>query len=196
MIIFTGEKGKENKELSVLLDENSVREIIGTFKDNEKYFEAVTKHYKNKDAEDYEVKNIEASYFPDQVRNYVKQYGGVKLQNEGEGLPNYYKECITEPHLQASVMAILHNEIDLDEADSKIKNSIDDGESPEDLANEPFLKQDEVNAVLKMSDLICLTDKSSVRCEKHFHNSNHSFLKRKQPHYVPLCSPLTVFRLS
>ncbi len=126
MIIFTGEKGKENKELSVLLDESSVREIIGTFKDNEKYFEAVTKHYKNKGAEDYEVKNIEASYFPDQVRNYVKQYGGVKLQNEGAGLPNYYGECITEPHLQAEVMALLHNEIDLDEADSKIKNSIED----------------------------------------------------------------------
>lgn len=153
MIIFTGEKGKENKELSVLLDESSVREIIGTFKDNEKYFEAVTKHYKNKDAEDYEVKNIEASYFPDQVRNYVKQYGGVKLQNEGAGLPNYYGECITEPHLQGEVMTLLHNEIDLDEADSKIKNSIDDGESPEDLANEPFLKQDEVNAVLKMSEV-------------------------------------------
>ena len=83
MIIFTGEKGKENKELSAFLDESSVREIISTFKDNEKYFRVVTKHYKNKDAEDYEVKNIEASYFPEQVRNYVKQYGGVKLLNEG-----------------------------------------------------------------------------------------------------------------
>lgn len=153
MIIFTGEKGKENEELSVLLDESSVREIVGTFKDNDEYFKVVTKHYENKDAEDYEVKNIEASYFPGQVRNYVKQYGGVKLQNEGEGLPNYYKECITEPHLQASVMAILHNEIDLVEADSKIKNSIEDGESPEDLANEPFLKQEEVNAVLKLDEV-------------------------------------------
>lgn len=153
MIIFTGEKGKENEELSVLLDESSVREIVGTFKDNDEYFKVVTKHYENKDAEDYEVKNIEASYFPGQVRNYVKQYGGVKLQNEGEGPPNYYKECITEPHLQASVMAILHNEIDLVEADSKIKNSIEDGESPEDLANEPFLKQEEVNAVLKLDEV-------------------------------------------
>lgn len=153
MIIFTGEKGKENEELSVLLDESSVREIVGTFKDNEEYFKVVTKHYENKDAEDYEVKNIKASYFPDQVQNYIRQYGGVKLQNEGEGLPNYYKECITEPHLQASVMAILHNEIDLVEADSKIKNSIDDGESPEDLANEPFLKQEEVNAVLKLDEV-------------------------------------------
>lgn len=153
MIIFTGEKGKENKELSVLLDESSVREIVCTFKDNDEYFKVVTKHYENKDAEDYEVKNIEASYFPDQVQNYVKQYGGVKLQNEGGGLPNYYAECITEPHLQAEVMALLQNEIDLAEADLKIKNSIDDGESPEDLANEPFLKQDEVNAVLKMSEV-------------------------------------------
>lgn len=153
MIIFTGEKGKGNKELSVLLDESSVREIVGTFEDNDKYFKVVTKHYENTDAEDYEVKNIEASYFPDQVRNYVKQYGGVKLQNEGAGLPNYYEECITEPHLQGEVVSLLQNEMDLAEADLKIKNSIDDGEDPEDLANEPFLKQEEVNAVLKMSEI-------------------------------------------
>ncbi len=153
MIIFTGEKGKENKELSVLLDESSVREIVSTFKDNDEYFKVVTKHYENEDAENYEVKNIEASYFPDQVKIYVKQYGGVKLQNEGGGIPNYYKECITEPHLQAEVMALLQNEIDLADADSKIKNSIENGESPEDLANEPFLKQEEVNAVLKMAEV-------------------------------------------
>lgn len=179
MIIFTGEKGKENKELSVFLDESSVREIISTFKDNEKYFRVVTKHYKNKDAEDYEVKNIEASYFPEQVRNYVKQYGGVKLQNEGEGLPNYYKECITESHLQAEVMSLLEDEFeDIIAADSteseisdkdleavaadgaviesKVKKEEDSVEKyTEDvktLANEPFLKQEEVNAVLATSE--------------------------------------------
>lgn len=179
MIIFTGEKGKENKELSVFLDERSVREIISTFKDNEKYFRVVTKHYKNKDAEDYEVKNIEASYFPEQVRNYVKQYGGVKLQNEGEGLPNYYKECITESHLQAEVMSLLEDEFeDIIAADSteseisdkdleavaadgaviesKVKKEEDSVEKyTEDvktLANEPFLKQEEVNAVLAISE--------------------------------------------
>lgn len=179
MIIFTGEKGKENKELSVFLDESSVREIISTFKDNEKYFRVVTKHYKNKDAEDYEVKNIEASYFPEQVRNYVKQYGGVKLQNEGEGLPNYYKECITESHLQAEVMSLLEDEFeDIIAADSteseisdkdleavaadgaviesKVKKEEDSVEKyTEDvktLANEPFLKQEEVNAVLAISE--------------------------------------------
>lgn len=179
MIIFTGEKGKENKELSVFLDESSVRETISTFKDNEKYFRVVTKHYKNKDAEDYEVKNIEASYFPEQVRNYVKQYGGVKLQNEGEGLPNYYKECITESHLQAEVMSLLEDEFeDIIAADSteseisdkdleavaadgaviesKVKKEEDSVEKyTEDvktLANEPFLKQEEVNAVLAISE--------------------------------------------
>lgn len=179
MIIFTGEKGKENKELSVFLDESSVREIISTFKDNEKYFRVVTKHYKNKDAEDYEVKNIEASYFPEQVRNYVKQYGGVKLQNEGEGLPNYYKECITESHLQAEVMSLLEDEFegiiaadsteseisdkDLEAVaadgaviESKVKKEEDSVEKyTEDvktLANEPFLKQEEVNAVLAISE--------------------------------------------
>lgn len=179
MIIFTGEKGKENKELSVFLDESSVREIISTFKDNEKYFRVVTKHYKNKDAEDYEVKNIEASYFPEQVRNYVKQYGGVKLQNEGEGLPNYYKECITESHLQAEVMSLLEDEFediiaansteseisdkDLEAVaadgaviESKVKKEKDSVEKyTEDvktLANEPFLKQEEVNAVLAISE--------------------------------------------
>lgn len=179
MIIFTGEKGKENKELSAFLDESSVREIISTFKDNEKYFRVVTKHYKNKDAEDYEVKNIEASYFPEQVRNYVKQYGGVKLQNEGEGLPNYYKECITEPHLQAEVMSLLEDEFEdiiaansteSEISDKDLEAVVADGaaieskvkkeeesvekytEDVKTLANEPFLKQEEVNAVLATSE--------------------------------------------
>lgn len=179
MIIFTGEKGKENKELSAFLDESSVREIISTFKDNEKYFRVVTKHYKNKDAEDYEVKNIEASYFPEQVRNYVKQYGGVKLQNEGEGLPNYYKECIIEPHLQTEVMSLLEDEFEdiiaansteSEISDKDLEAVVADGavieskvkkeeesvekytEDVKTLANEPFLKQEEVNAVLATSE--------------------------------------------
>ena len=163
MIIFTGEKGKENKELSAFLDESSVREIISTFKDNEKYFRVVTKHYKNKDAEDYEVKNIEASYFPEQVRNYVKQYGGVKLQNEGDGLPNYYEECITEPHLQAEVMSLLEDEFEDIIAANSTESEISDKDledvaadgaviESKTLANEPFLKQEEVNAVLATSE--------------------------------------------
>lgn len=210
MIVFTGEKGKENKELSVLLDEESVREIVSTFKDNEKYFAIVDKHYLNKeDAEDYEVKNIEASYFPGQVQNYVKQYGGVRLQNEGNGLPNYYKECITEPHLQAIVMVLLDEEsedsiaasstdsIVTDEdlsaiaeatkaapksKDEMIKDSVDNGESAEELANEPFLKQEEVNAVLKMSEV---QDESTKELED---KDDGGEIVQKAPHYqnIPL----------
>ena len=217
MIVFTGEKGKENKELSVLLDEESVREIVSTFKDNEKYFGIVARHYLNKDAEDYEVKNIEASYFPDQVRNYVKQYGGVRLQNEGEGLPNYYKQCITEPHLQAIVMVILDDEFEdeiaasstdseisdkdledvaadgasIESKDKKIKDSIEEyTEGVKTLANEPFLNQEEVNAVLataEVQDAIEGINKAS-EVPENFLTKDGGEIVQKAPHYqnIPL----------
>lgn len=217
MIVFTGEKGKENKELSVLLDEDSVREIVNTFKDNEKYFGIVAKHYLNKDAEDYEVKNIEASYFPDQVRNYVEQYGGVKLQNEGEGLPNYYKQCITEPHLQAEVMSLLEDEFEdeiaasstdseisdkdleavaadgasIESKDKKIKDSIEKyTEDVKTLANEPFLNQEEVNAVLataEAQDAMEGINKSS-EVPENFLTKDGGEIVQKAPHYqnIPL----------
>lgn len=217
MIIFTGEKGKENKELSVLLDESSVREIVGTFKDNEKYFGIVARHYLNKDAEDYEIKDIEASYFPDQVRNYVKQYGGVRLQNEGEDLPNYYKQCITEPHLQAIVMVLLDEEFEdeiaasstdseisdkdledvaadgeaIESKDKKIEDSIEKyTDDVKTLANEPFLNQEEVNAVLATSEAQDAMEGINKASEvpENFLDKDGGEIVQKAPHYqnIPL----------
>lgn len=217
MIIFTGEKGKENKELSVLLDESSVREIVGTFKDSEKYFGIVARHYLNKDAEDYEIKDIEASYFPDQVRNYVKQYGGVRLQNEGEGLPNYYKQCITEPHLQAIVMVLLDEEFEdeiaasstdseisdkdledvaadgeaIESKDKKIEDSIEKyTDDVKTLANEPFLNQEEVNAVLATAEAQDAMDGINKASEvpENFLTKDGGEIVQKAPHYqnIPL----------